>query len=107
MADKVINKMAFGKKIKAARENLKLTQFELSEEVGISQNFLGDIERGLKLPSIETLVKLANILKVNLDYILSDSLDNILAEPEGIYYTNRQLAIINSMINSIKENFEK
>lgn len=102
-----VNKILFGKKIKEAREDLNLTQFQLAEKIGISQNFLGDIERGLKLPSIETLLKLSNTLKISLDTMLSDSLDNIAKEPESIYYTDKQLIIINKIVKAIKQNFEK
>lgn len=107
MAKGVINKVLFGKKIKNMREDLNLTQFALAEKVGISQNFLGDIERGLKLPSVETLIKLSNVLKISLDSLFSDSLDNIVSEPEKVYYTDRQIAIINNMIKTINDNFKK
>ena len=48
-------KKLFGKKVKDARVDLNLTQFELAEKIGVSQNFLGDIERGIKLPSLSKL----------------------------------------------------
>ncbi len=103
--NKVINQKAFGNKVKTAREKMNLTQFELAEKIGVSQNFLGDIERGIKLPSLNKLIILSNTLKVSLDSMFSDSLDNIVYEPEEIYYTDRQLAIIKNMINTINDNF--
>lgn len=105
MAKNIINKIQFGKKIKEARENIGLTQFGLAEEVKISQNFLGDIERGAKLPSLETFVRLANALKISTDSLLSNSLDNIAAEPSVKYYTDRQLALVSKIIKVINENF--
>ncbi|MNP63534.1 HTH-type transcriptional regulator ImmR [compost metagenome] len=107
MANKIVNKILFGKRLKEAREKLNLTQFELAELVGISQNFLGDIERGLKLPSIETLIKLSNSLKISLDSMFIDSLDNIVSEPEEIYYTDRQLTIMKNVIKMVTENFKE
>lgn len=106
MDDKIINKKQFGKKIKEAREKLNLTQFELAEKIGVSQNFLGDIERGIKLPSLGKLIQLSNVLKLSLDSMFSDSLDNVLFEPNDIYYTDRQLAIMKNVIKTITENFE-
>lgn len=103
--NKVINQKAFGNKIKLAREKMNLTQFELAEKIGVSQNFLGDIERGIKLPSLNKLIILANTLKLGLDAMFSDSLDNMIFEPEEIYYTDRQLAIIKNMIDTINNNF--
>lgn len=105
MDNKVINKKLFGKKIKDAREKLGLTQFELAEKISISPNFLGDIERGIKLPSLTKLILLSNTLKLSLDSMFSDSLDNILSEPEQIYYTDRQLAIMKNIIKTINDNF--
>lgn len=107
MTDKVVNKILFGKRLKDAREKLKLTQFELAELVGISQNFLGDIERGIKLPSIETLIKLSNTLKISLDSMFMDSLNNIITEPEEVYYTDRQLTIMRNVIKTINDNFKE
>lgn len=102
----LINQISFGKKIREARNKLGMSRSTLAEKLGISVNFLGDIERGLKLPSVPNLILLANILKVNLDYLFSDSLDNIIEEEnENIYYTNRQKSIINSVIKTITENF--
>lgn len=105
MDEKSINTKAFGKKIKIAREEKNLTQAELSEKIGISQNFLGDIERGLKLPSLNTLISISNTLKLSLDNLFSDSLDNIIFEPEEIYYTDKQIHILNNVLKTIKDNF--
>lgn len=57
---------AIGKKIRTLRLDQDLTREELSEQAGISSTFLGDIERGSKEPSLQTLVKLAAALKLQL-----------------------------------------
>ena len=41
------------------------TQKELAEKAGISQSFLCDIEQGRCKPSIDTAVKLAQVLDVS------------------------------------------
>lgn len=104
---KCIDNRAFGRKIKIAREDIGLTQAELAEKIDVSQNFLGDIERGIKLPSLNKLILLSNTLKISLDYMFAESLDNMLCEPEEIYYTDKQLAVINKVIKDITTNFEK
>ncbi|MBQ2954211.1 MAG: helix-turn-helix transcriptional regulator [Clostridia bacterium] len=74
-----------GKRVRELRRTLSLTQEELAEKCGISASFLGHIERGTRVASIETLVCLCNTLNVNPQYLLSASLntfDNHL--PEGI-----------------------
>ena len=74
MENKSINKKLFGKRIKEAREKLGYTQFQLAEKIGVSQNFLGDIERGIKLHSLNKLILLSNCLKLSLDTMFADSL---------------------------------
>jgi len=60
-----------GKRIRAERRKQDLTQEKLAEMADISESFMGHIERGGRTLSIETLAKLANALKLNIEYILS------------------------------------
>lgn len=53
-----------GNNIKKHRKELKLTQFELSIQADIVEDFLQSIEVGRKMPSMETLGKIADALKV-------------------------------------------
>lgn len=102
-----INQIAFGKKIRDAREKLGISRNDFAEQVDISPNFLGDIERGVKLPSLPNLVLMANILKVSIDTLLCDSLNNIVEEEcNNVYYSDRQKSIINSIIKTVVENFK-
>ena len=50
--------------IKARREELGISQKELAERAKISQSFLCDIEKGRCKPSIDTAVKLAEVLDI-------------------------------------------
>lgn len=50
--------------IKARREQLGISQKELAERAKISQSFLCDIEQGRCKPSIDTAVKLAEVLEI-------------------------------------------
>lgn len=63
-----------GKRIRKIRRQLSLTQEELAEQVGISASFMGHIERGSRVASLETLVALCNTLNVTPQYLLSASL---------------------------------
>ena len=51
--------------IKEKRERLGISQKELAEKAEISQSFLCDIEQGRSKPSIDTAVKLAQVLDVS------------------------------------------
>ena len=62
-----------GKKIRSLRLTNHLSQAELAESIDVSTNYIGQIERGYRKPSLETLVSLCEVLHTSLDYILSDS----------------------------------
>ena len=55
-----------GKRIRFFREQDGLTQAELAEKTGLSDNFIGLIERGIKHPTLETLNRIAEALEVHL-----------------------------------------
>lgn len=59
-----------GLRIKKRRNQLKLKQNVLAEQVDISNNHLSSIERGKEIPSLEVLVKICNALNVTPDYLL-------------------------------------
>lgn len=50
--------------IKEKREQLGISQKELAEKAEISQSFLCDIEQGRCKPSIDTAIKIAQVLDV-------------------------------------------
>ena len=50
--------------IKERREQLGISQKELAEKAKISQSFLCDIEQGRCKPSIDTAIKIAQVLNV-------------------------------------------
>ena len=55
-------------KLKARRKELKLTQKEIAEELGISFQAYSAWERGIKEPSKEKVAQLENILKIARGY---------------------------------------
>lgn len=65
-----------GSRIKAAREKKKITQEELAGLLDMSTTHISVIERGVKPPRLETLIRIANALDVSADYLLMDILDN-------------------------------
>lgn len=69
----------FGKRVRTVRRQQGMTQEELAEKVGISASFLGHIERGSRIASLETLVLLCNALKVSPQTLLTGSLDDDLS----------------------------
>lgn len=64
-----------GRRVRETRRQLSMTQEKLADQVGISASFLGHIERGSRVASLETLVALCNTLRVTPQYLLSASLN--------------------------------
>ena len=63
---------SIGENIRKYRKTKKMTQETLAERAGLSVNYIGSIERGEKLPSLETFIVILNQLGVTADCILQD-----------------------------------
>ncbi len=61
-----------GARLRARREALGLSQAELAERVDISANYVGVLERGLKLPTLDKLFALAKALGVPASELLGE-----------------------------------
>lgn len=66
----MVDYKGIGSRVRLARRNLELTQEEASERCDITASFYGNIERGDKIMSVETLMKISKALNVSTDYIL-------------------------------------
>lgn len=60
-------------KIRELRKSLKLTQSQFAERVNLSEDSIGKIERGIGVPTLDTLNKIASGLKVPIEDLLSSS----------------------------------
>lgn len=75
--------MEFSERLKKLRKDAGLTQVDVAEKLGISQPAYASWERGIKKPTQENLIKIAQILNVSVDYLVGnseekvDELDNI------------------------------
>lgn len=80
-----------GKRICKYRRREKLTQEALAERIGVSCQFIGNIERGISIPSVTTLYKLILALHIPADELLSPEIarwpeeHNTLRSPQQIY----------------------
>lgn len=101
-----IDYAALGKRIRTQRRYLRLTQEALAEAAGISLSFMGHIERGSRKASIDTLVTLANTLKLTPDILLQDSLANP-PFPNNEHATKRQRELIDEISKIIIKKFEE
>ena len=69
-----MNKLTMGDRIREVRKRKDLTQEQLAEKLDVSVEFVGQIERGQKLPSMQVFIKLIDVLNVSADYLLRDSI---------------------------------
>ena len=65
-----------GKNIRKFRQQTKLRQEDLAEKTGLSPNYVGMVERGEKIPALETFIKIINALDVSADMVLADLINN-------------------------------
>lgn len=66
---------AVGQRIKSAREKKNMTQEDLAARIDISPTHVSVIERGTKIPRVDTFVSIANVLGVSADELLVDVVD--------------------------------
>ena len=63
---------SIGTNIRKFRTEKKLRQEDLAERAGLSANYIGMVERGLKEPGLATIVKILNALNISADELLCD-----------------------------------
>ncbi len=68
----LIDYAMLGRRVRAARLTMGLTQAELSERLNVSPSFMGHIERGSRVTSVDTFVRLCNELHVYPSFLLAD-----------------------------------
>ena len=63
-------KSEFGRHLRELRVDRKLTQEELAERAGLHFTYVGQIERGVRNPSLVNLYKLAKALSITAGELL-------------------------------------
>jgi transcriptional regulator with XRE-family HTH domain len=108
-----IDFIAIGKRIKHKRSEMKLTQENLSETVGIGVQHLSKIENGKATFSLSCLVALANALQTTTDNLLMDNLpaakSNLLGEVGKFFEdcTHDEIFIIMRTATALKESMRQ
>lgn len=90
--------MIIGSKIKKARTKLGLTQTDLGNLIGVSKVSICGYEKGARTPSIELILKLVDILNINLEEILG--IDSLVVSEEDESY---KMLVSKEDIQIIKE----
>ena len=87
--------VAMGQRIRRLRLMKGMTQERLAERLGLSVSFVGHMERGSRLASLETLIGLSEELGVSADFLLRGD--------EGLYLTRDQM----ETLRDIKRSFDQ
>ena len=81
-----MTKLTMGDRIKEIRKKNSLTQEQLAEKLDISVEYVSQIERGMKIPSMQIFIKLVEVLDVSADYLIRDTVST------HNMYVNKQIA---------------
>jgi len=71
---------AFGQALRHFRKEVKLSQEKLSQESGLDRSYISLLERGLRQPSLTSILKLSKALKI--------SSANFISKVEGLLNEN-------------------
>ena len=66
---------SIGMNIRKYRQQKGMRQEDLAEKAGLSVNYIGMIERGDKVPAMESFISITNALGVSADMLLCDVID--------------------------------
>ncbi len=91
---------SFGKKLKECREQKKISQNGLSKLIEVHHSIIGKYERDEVKPSIDVVVKIANVLETTVGYLLGETKDkNAFKDPLML----KRLNDINELPNKEKD----
>ena len=62
----------FGEKLRTVRERKGLTLKVVAQQAGVSESLVSQIERNRVSPAIDTLLALAEVLDINLEYLFEE-----------------------------------
>lgn len=69
-----MDKVTLGARLREIRRQKGYTQHTLAEIAEVGDVYISEIERGLKMPSLNIFIKLIAALDISADYILRDEL---------------------------------
>jgi len=106
-----MDKNILGTRIQEERKKRKLTQEKFAELCGIGKMYLGEIERGQKMPSLNIFIKILNYFDLSADAVLRDEL--VASKPHVFNemtekvkdLTPKQLKIVNDVVSTLADNF--
>lgn len=71
-----MERAALGNRIRESRISKGYTQQDLAERAEIGVVYISEIERGVKMPSLNIFLKIVDALDVSADYVLRDEISS-------------------------------
>ena len=108
-----MDKETIGARIREQRKKRNLTLDKFAETVGIVPVYLSEIERGIKMPSINTFINIVNAFNVSADSLLCYEITG--AKPQVLNEITEkmkdlkpdQLKMINDVVGAMIKNFQE
>ncbi len=83
-------------RIRALRVEKKITQLQLSIELGVTQETISAYEHGRHLPSLSALMKMSQIFDCSMDYIMGlSTVRHILTEDNYSIHDEQKDSLLN------------
>lgn len=94
----------FGKRLKELRKQFNMTQQELGSTINVTKVSICCYEKGTRVPSLETLIDLSNLFKVDLDYLIGNDTYVISEDDENyrVKMSNKEIELINELRKHIE-----
>ncbi len=96
-----MNYKLLGEQIRKHRKEKHYTLEQLAEILDVSTTFVGQIERAKGVPSLETLVKIANALQTSVDALLFGDLN----EKSGDKHFISQISNLTQNLNAKEKEY--
>lgn len=86
--------------IKKFRKMSKMTQEQLANRLNLSKQIISAYEKGIRMPSYETLIDMSKIFSVTANDMFYNNLNSISVNLDGL--TKKQKELIANMIDEFK-----
>ncbi len=89
-------------KLALSRKKNKLSQAQVAKYIGVSPSAVSAYELGEVTPSLEILMKLANLYRVSADYLLGISYPRESVALDTSKLTKQQLVALQNLIDTMR-----
>ena len=94
----------FGGAVRTSRLRQHLTQEQLAERCGLSQKFIGEVERGVANPTIETVARIASALLLEVAELFGAA---AAAYDDHYRMSRRDLQVVREVADSLESLVER